>query len=110
MVAGYAWPWRSDTKRKEISALPLSERPFDIELDGLSLRWNSTDRDWIHSPNALNEVGSIHTVQGYDLNYAGVIIGADISMDPVSGQIVFNEDHYQDKKGVENNPKRGIYY
>jgi DUF2075 family protein len=52
---------------------------YDIEVDGLKLRWNGTDVDWVNSRNSLDEVGSIHTIQGYDLNYAGVIIGRDLS-------------------------------
>lgn len=100
LVAGYAWEWKS--KRDKAA--------FDIEEDGLKLRWNSTDKDWINSKTSLNEVGSIHTVQGYDLNYAGVIIGRDLRMDPHSGEIYFDRANYFDKKGFENNPRLGITY
>src|SRR5690606_13705614 len=65
LIAGYAWSWQSKTDKSA----------FDIELDGERMRWNSVQRDWINSPGSVNEIGSIHTVQGYDLNYAGVIIG-----------------------------------
>ncbi|WP_407358799.1 DUF2075 domain-containing protein [Microbacterium sp. LTA6] len=92
LVAGYAWDWVS---RRDPAA-------FDIELDGEQMRWNSTDKDWINSPGALEEVGSIHTVQGYDLNYAGVIVGADLRVDPSSGLIVADWENYRDKKGKEN--------
>lgn len=100
MVAGFAWEWKS---RRDKSA-------YDIEEDGLRLRWNSTDKDWINSKASVNEVGSIHTVQGYDLNYAGVIIGRDLRMDPVSGEVYFDRANYFDKKGMENNTRRGIKY
>jgi DUF2075 family protein len=100
LIAGYAWPWRSKTDK----------HAFDIELDGEQLRWNSTQRDWINSPGSIDEVGSIHTVQGYDLNYAGVIIGKDLRYDAGSGRIVFDRSQYFDKKGRENNPKLGIIY
>lgn len=92
LVAGYAWDWVS---KKNPAA-------FDIELDGEKLRWNSTAKDWINSKKSLDEVGSIHTVQGYDLNYAGVIIGPDLRIDPASGQIAADWDAYRDKKGKEN--------
>ncbi|MGW8482447.1 DNA/RNA helicase domain-containing protein [Microbacterium sp. NPDC055903] len=92
LVAGYAWDWAS---RKDKTA-------FDIELDGERMRWNSTDKDWINSPGSVDEVGSIHTVQGYDLNYAGVIIGPDLRLDPQTGAIVADRDAYRDKKGKEN--------
>ncbi|EHL00102.1 hypothetical protein M7I_3979 [Glarea lozoyensis 74030] len=65
MVAGFAWPWNSKKDKNK----------FDIEIDETQLRWNSVIADWISSRKALEEVGSIHTVQGYDLNYVGVIIG-----------------------------------
>ena len=91
LVAGYAWDWRS---RRDRDA-------FDIDLDGEHMRWNSTDKDWINSPGSLEEVGSIHTVQGYDLNYAGVIIGPDLRIDS-AGRIVADREAYRDKKGKEN--------
>ena len=90
--------------------IPLEERPYDIEIDGHRWRWNSTAVDWVTSKYASDEVGSIHTLQGYDLNYAGVIIGPDLYFDSESGKIRFNRSQYFDKKGRENNPKRGIVY
>lgn len=56
-------------------------------------------KDWVNSPNAINEVGCIHTIQGYDLNYAGVIIGPEISYDPVQNKIVVDPKKYRDKNG-----------
>lgn len=100
LVAGYAWPWVSKKNPKV----------HDIEIDGCKLRWNSTDRDWINSPKSVNEVGSIHTVQGYDLNYAGVIIGPELKYDPTLQRIVADRSNYHDKKGKENNPRLGIVY
>lgn len=100
LVAGYAWPW---TTKNDKSA-------FDIEIEGIRMVWNQTATDWVNSNNSINEVGSIHTVQGYDLNYAGVIIGSDISLEPSTGNIVFNREHYFDAKGKENNPRLGISY
>ncbi|WP_114854396.1 DUF2075 domain-containing protein [Brachybacterium sp. YJGR34] len=97
LVAGYAWPWRSRKKSGE----------HDIVLDGVSLDWNRTDVDWIASKTSLEEVGSIHTVQGYDLNYAGVIIGADLYVDPETGHLAADRDSYFDKKGKQNNRMRG---
>ncbi|MFC7465550.1 DNA/RNA helicase domain-containing protein, partial [Brachybacterium sp. GCM10030252] len=96
LVAGYAWKWRSKNKSGE----------HDIELDGLALDWNVTDVDWIASKTSLQEVGSIHTVQGYDLNYAGVIIGGDLRVDPKSGMLAADQDSYFDTKGKQNNGMR----
>jgi uncharacterized protein len=94
LVAGYAWEWVS---RK-------NARRADIVFGDIELKWNSRIVDWVDSPNSANEVGSIHTIQGYDLNYAGVIIGPDLRYDEQSGQLRFDRDHYYDRKGVQNNP------
>ncbi|KAM9863705.1 hypothetical protein ACI1US_00404 [Leucobacter sp. BZR 635] len=80
LVAGYAWKWAAKNNLAD-------DAPYDIELDGVQLRWNRTDTDWIASPTSPEEVGSVHTVQGYDLNYAGVIIGPDIVWDEELGRV-----------------------
>lgn len=100
LVAGFAWPWTSKNDKTA----------FDMEIDGYGLRWNSVAKDWINSKNSVEEVGSIHTVQGYDLNYAGVIIGTDLTFDESSQRITFVRSNYHDKKGRENNPRLGITY
>jgi DUF2075 family protein len=100
ILAGYAWKWIS----KKDPTKP------DIEIEGLKLFWNQTDKDWINSKNSELEVGSIHTVQGYDLNYAGVVIGNDLGLDPTSSHIVFRRDNYFDSKGTLNNLVQGIIY
>jgi DUF2075 family protein len=100
LVAGFAWPWASKRNRNA----------FDIEIEGLKLRWNSTASDWINSKNSLEEVGSIHTVQGYDLNYTGVVIGPELGFDRKTNKIVFHREKYFDVKGKENNPTLGIFY
>jgi DUF2075 family protein len=100
MVAGFAWPWKSKKDRNE----------FDIEIGQTQLRWNSVIADWIASSKALEEVGSIHTVQGYDLNYVGVIIGLDLRFDPERRRLFIDRNSYFDKKGKENNPVLGRKY
>lgn len=100
LVAGYAWDWKTKNDKSAI----------DIEIEGVKMVWNQTPTDWVNSKNSINEVGSIHTIQGYDLNYAGVIIGNDIGLDPITGKLVFNRDNYFDAKGKENNPRLGIIY
>jgi DUF2075 family protein len=72
LVAGYCWQWKS---KKDRSA-------FDIEFPGTDfrMRWNLTDDGalWIVKPDSVNEVGCIHTCQGLELDYIGVIIGPDL--------------------------------
>lgn len=89
-VAGYCWKWIS----KDNNGL------FDIEIAENKYRWNSTDKDWINSTNSINEIGCVHTTQGYDLNYCGVIIGPDLIYR--NGRILYNDDGYKDKKAKDS--------
>lgn len=89
LVAGYAWEWKSKGKKKI----------HDINIEGIKLRWNSDFSEWINSENAPKEVGCIHTTQGYDLNYTGVIFGPEISYDPVKKEIIIDSKNYHDKNG-----------
>lgn len=72
MVAGYCWDWIS--KKAPVA--------FDFHLDGgaFKARWNLDDHGplWIIKPDSVREVGCIHTCQGLELDYVGVIIGPDL--------------------------------
>ena len=97
-AAGYAWRW---VTKKDKSA-------YDIIIGNNKYRWNSTYDNWITTPNAVNEIGCIHTVQGYDLNYLGVIIGEDIKYDSKTKQIYADKNNYYDqqgKSGVAEDPE-----
>ena len=100
LLAGFAWPWNSKDDKSA----------HDIEIEGQKLFWNRTATDWVNSKTSSEEVGSIHTIQGYDLNYAGVIIGPDLGFDSGANRITFNRDSYFDVKGRENNKQLGIEY
>ena len=98
VAAGYAWRWVS---KKDKSA-------YDIVIGNYKYRWNSTYDNWITSKNAVNEIGCIHTAQGYDLNYLGVIIGEDIKYDTSKKEIYADKNNYYDqqgKSGVANDPE-----
>ena len=90
LLSGYSWEWKS----------AKADVP-DITIEGLNLKWNTTNEDWINSPNAFNEVGCIHTTQGYDLNYTGIIFGKEITYNQETKQIEINASQYFDKKGKQ---------
>ena len=107
MLAGYAWEWK--TKNDKTA--------YDIEIEGISKRWNHCLNNWINSDGAIDEVGCIHTSAGYDLNYAFVILGRDIRYDEVNGKIVVDRSCYFDKRGKQSATEeeldlyiRNIYY
>ncbi|WP_349343246.1 DNA/RNA helicase domain-containing protein [Marinobacter sp. MMG032] len=71
LVAGYCWDWNS---KKD------PER-FDIELPehDFRARWNLDKHGskWLIAEDSISEIGCIHTCQGLELDYVGVIIGED---------------------------------
>jgi len=91
LVAGYSWRWVSKS----------SPELHDIEIGDVKLRWNSTNADWINTHGAESEVGCIHTTQGYDLNYTGVIFGHEIRYEEQLDQIVIDETNYHDRNGKQ---------
>jgi DUF2075 family protein len=72
MVAGYCWSWAS---RKDPSAYDIIFPEYDFQA-----RWNlSQDGSlWIINPESVSEIGCIHTCQGLEVDYIGVIIGPDL--------------------------------
>jgi DUF2075 family protein/predicted GIY-YIG superfamily endonuclease/SOS-response transcriptional repressor LexA len=92
LIAGYSWEWKSNKDKNA----------FDIKIDDIQLKWNGTSNDWINSDGAINEVGCIHTTQGYDLNYSGIIFGNEISFNPETKEIIVKEKNYFDKNGKQS--------
>lgn len=88
LISGYSWQWVSKNKD-----LP------DVVIDGVSLRWNKTAKDWINSTTDVTEMGCIHTTQGYDLNYAGIIFGTDITYNKITNKIEVIKHNYYDRNG-----------
>jgi len=88
-IAGYSWKWAS-SKNKEA---------YDIKIENIDFRWNSVKNDWVNSVNAINEIGCIHTTQGYDLNYAGIIIGNEITYNKEKDEIEIQKENYYDING-----------
>ena len=72
MVAGYCYEWRS----KNSNDLAV----FDIELEhNFRARWNfATTQTWAIDADSFDQVGCIHTSQGLEFDYVGVIIGKDL--------------------------------
>jgi len=89
MIAGYSWKWASKNDKTA----------YDIEIENVKLRWNGTNIDWINTENAIEEVGCIHTTQGYDLNYAGIIFGHEITYNTKTNSIEIIPENYRDKAG-----------
>ena len=71
MVAGYCWEWKGK-QNPEIKDVVIPEHDF-------AMRWN-LDKDgflWLIAESSVSEIGCIHTCQGLELDYVGVVIGKD---------------------------------
>ena len=88
MVAGYTYEWVSQGQFRD-------GFDYDIILDdeGYMAKWNlrcsevGADYSWLNDPDSVKEVGCIHTCQGLDMNYCGVIIGKDLQYK--DGQLIY---------------------
>ena len=83
MVAGYCYDWNVKNGRGD----------YDIILpDGFKAKWNlAEDKIWAVNPNSFDQVGCIHTAQGLEFDYVGVLIGRDLAYDKDSGRILTNK-------------------
>jgi DUF2075 family protein len=80
MLAGYCWDWVSKNNPK------LDDITFpDFDF---SAKWNLESRGsaWIIDPNSIEDIGCIHTSQGLELDYVGVIVGPDFKIE--GGELV----------------------
>ena len=102
-VAGYAWDWKTkdkiDPKDVKETEECIENGLWDIEIDGHKYIWNVHFDGWVGTPNSVNEIGCIHTIQGFDLNYAGVIIGNELKYDPETDKIYVDRANYRDSNG-----------
>ena len=79
ILAGYCWNWPKDT-RNDVNY-------HDIKIGDYGISWNLDGGDaFAINPNSVHEAGCIHTSQGLEFDYVGVIIGDDMRYE--NGEIV----------------------
>lgn len=94
VVAGYTYEWKSNPEKRD--------GIFDVIIPkkGFKKKWNLrygsglNAYSWVDDPLSIEEIGCIHTCQGVDLNYCGVIIGKDMYYK--DGKICFKKDEHPD--------------
>ncbi len=100
IVAGYCWNWITEGKNDP------SVHDIVIPGYGFEMSWNlgSTDT-WAIDPDSVNEAGCIHTCQGLEFDYVGVIIGDDLRFE--DGSVVTDASKRaktdQSLKGLKSN-------
>lgn len=101
LVATYDWPYVEEKKKQD--------RPkWFVEIGDWKAPWNQQIKpekkdaklSWIEQPQTIDEIGSTFTVQGFDLNYAGVIIGPSVKYR--NGKIMFDISESKNKGAVQN--------
>lgn len=72
---------------------------YYVDEDGINLPWNRSYSNitWAEKTETINEVGSIYTIQGFDLNYVGVVLGPSIQYDEETQRLVIDPTQYKDK-------------
>lgn len=105
LVAGYCWEWLS---KKNPNLYDVIIPDFNFKM-----KWNlTTDGSlWIISPESINEIGCIHTCQGLEVDYVGIIIGPDLVFQ--DGKVLTNpsararsdKSIFGYKRLLENNPE-----
>ena len=102
VVAGYCYEWVSTHDKRDGVADVI------IPAAGFAKKWNLqygtgiTAYSWADDPLSVDEIGCIHTCQGIDLDYCGVIIGKDVAYE--NGKIVFHKEAHPktDKSGIRD--------
>ena len=101
LLAGYCWNWIKEGKN--------NTDVHDIVINDFSMSWNLGNSDtWAIDDDSVNEVGCIHTSQGLEFDYVGVIIGEDMRYDGEHIITDFNSRARTDQslKGIKTLNKR----
>lgn len=111
IVAGFAWPWtaaKDGNPDAEIADVKIAEY-------GYARPWNSRHDQytWTIDESKSHQIGCIHTSQGLEFDYVGVILGRDIYYDPDTHTVNGDYENYYDKtgkSGLRNKPDELTQY
>lgn len=110
MLAGYCWEWPNDNGRNDPNVCEVNIPEYNFAMS-----WNlNKDKTFAISKGSVNQIGCIHTSQGLEFDYVGVIIGDDLRYE--NGKVVtdFSKRAHSDAslKGIKtlykNNPERAL--
>ena len=122
LLAGWCWPWKQKSLEEngdllhEIKILEEDGSVFSLPWETLAggrkpigeyKKMYAPNADvWLNDINGINQTGCIHSAQGWEVDYVGVIIANDIKYDPLRdclccNDAVKNEDSKVPKKGVD---------
>ena len=109
LIATYDWDYKSN-EAPTVTGTPFWEviignwhKPWNRELDRTLDRKTKIANNtlaWAEQPQTIDEVGSTFTIQGFDLNYSGVILGPSVKYR--EGRIIFDPSASSNKKAIQN--------
>ena len=102
IMAGFCWPWSTNVVDGDLVK--------DVKIGDFAMPWETSDRvpyarlakkypkwfEWAYKPMGIEQVGCIYTAQGFEFDYAGVIIGEDLKYDETTGKIITCKDACKD--------------
>ncbi|MDP0530022.1 DUF2075 domain-containing protein, partial [Lacticaseibacillus paracasei] len=83
------------------SGFPRIDGRHNVEMDSFSLPWDEWDPQrthWAKREGSITQVGTIYTLQGFDLNYVGMIIGPSFGYDPQTDTMTIIPEKYSHKE------------
>jgi len=103
IVATFDWPYVDKRKPEDEDHWMVRDNDFKIpwnyQLKPVSKSIKYRNLSWAEQPHTIDEAGSTYTVQGFDLNYVGVIIGPSVKYR--DGRIIFDKDESENRKAKQ---------
>ncbi|MCY7165729.1 DUF2075 domain-containing protein [Streptococcus gallolyticus] len=101
MLATYDWKFKQKGK-------PEDNQYWNVTIGDFSMPWNlqlpkdkaTKNLSWAEQKQTIDEIGSTYTIQGFDLNYAAVIIGPSVKYR--DGKIIFDPNASCNEKAIRN--------
>lgn len=113
MLATFDWPFKSADKQIDYVTVGDFSMPWNLQLPlAADQRGQGKKLAWAEQHQTIDEVGSTYTIQGFDLNYSGVIIGPSVKYR--DGKIIYDPELSSNKRATErrtlaNGEKQYVY-
>lgn len=102
IMAGFCWPWSSDVVDGDLVK--------DVKIGDFAMPWETKDAvpyakltkkypkwfEWAYKPLGIEQVGCIYTAQGFEFDYAGVIVGGDLKYDKIRKMVITDKNACKD--------------
>jgi DUF2075 family protein len=99
ILAGFAWEWTQESQgntNAQVQDVSIPEYNFYMP-------WNSRKigSTWAINEHGINQIGCVHTSQGLEFDYVGVIVGYDLKYDKQTAKFYSEWNSYKDLKGKQ---------